>query len=504
MPEPLLHFSITFALSAPILGIRRAIIVGLISLLPDLDALFHVHRSMSHSIVLLSIIVATFILISHKVGRGARFATVSGLGLLSHPLLDLFQSPTPVLYPLSHNSYHVSPKLSVTISNGIIFQPAFSFESEPVNFTPFHSMDAPIFTDTGFIISLLLISISAIYSTHLPHREISLTSPRKASSPETIPQNGTSISTGDDFADGGTIGVDDVTVLIPTLNEEEAIGGVIQELKSHGYRNILVVDGYSKDRTVEIARENGAEVIYQVGHGKAAAIKTGLERIKTQFALVMDGDGTYDPKDIGRLLRAAVEGGYDEVIGYRRDRENIPLIHRLGNRIISTLLSLLLGRRIKDPCSGMYLLRKDAVENLELTATGFDVEVEIASQVASLGTVAEVPISYRRRTGESKLKTWRTGLRILLTAVKVAWLYNPVLLFSSTASLFGLAGIIILLRQLYMRYLYGAEAWSWGWAWLGLALLVIGLQAFTIAIISLLLKRMERRIIDLHRGHQAR
>ena len=84
--------------------------------------------------------------------------------------------------------------------------------------------------------------------------------------------------------------------------------------------------------------------------------------------------------------------------------------------------------------------------------------------------------------------------------MKVAWLYNPVLLFSSTASLFGLAGIIILLWQLSMRYLYGAEAWSWGWAWLGLVLLVVGLQAFTIAIISLLLKRMERRIIDLHRG----
>ncbi|HDD56793.1 MAG TPA: metal-dependent hydrolase, partial [Nitrososphaeria archaeon] len=141
MPEPLLHFSIAFALSAPILGIRRALIVGVISLLPDLDALFHVHRSMSHSIVLLSIIMAASILISYKIESEAKFATVSGLGLLSHPLLDLFQSPTPVLYPLSHNSYHVSPKLFVTISNGIVFHPAFSIESEPVNFASFHSMD---------------------------------------------------------------------------------------------------------------------------------------------------------------------------------------------------------------------------------------------------------------------------------------------------------------------------------------------------------------------------
>ena len=292
---------------------------------------------------------------------------------------------------------------------------------------------------------------------------------------------------------------DDVTVIIPTLNEEKSIGEVIKELKSCGYRNILVINGYSEDRTVEIARNCGAEVIYQVGHGKAAAIKTGLERIKTPFALIMDGDGTYDPRDIERLLKTAVRERCDEVIGYRKDRENIPLIHRLGNRIISTLLSLLLGRRIKDPCSGMYLLRRDAVKDLEVTATGFDIEVEIASQVACFGRVAEIPISYRKRIGESKLKTWRTGFRILLTAVKVAWLYNPVLLFSSIASLFGLIGIIILLWQLYTRYLYGAEAWSWGWAWLGLVFLIVGVQAFTVAIISLLLRRMERRIINLHR-----
>jgi len=98
-------------------------------------------------------------------------------------------------------------------------------------------------------------------------------------------------------SNGKTISPGDVTILIPTLNEEEAIGKVIQELKSYGYHNILVVDGYSQDRTVEIARENGAKVIYQVGHGKAAAIKTGLERVRTPYVLIMDGDGTYDPKD---------------------------------------------------------------------------------------------------------------------------------------------------------------------------------------------------------------
>jgi len=499
MPELLLHFSIPFALSAPIIGVRRALVVGFISILPDLDVLFHVHRSISHSIVLLSIIVVACILLSHMIGRGAKFVTASGLGLLSHPLLDLFQSSTPVLYPLSRYSYHISPELFVSISEEIIPRPAISIESEPVNFIHFHSVDAPIFTDTGFIISLLLISIPMIYSMRLSYRGIPTTSFSKDSSSGVKLLNGAPTSIDDRPADGKLVGPDDVTVLIPTLNEEEAIGRVIQELKKYGYRNILVVDGYSRDRTVEIARENGAEVIYQVGHGKAAAIKTGLERVRTPYVLVMDGDWTYDPKDIERLLRVAVEYGCDEVIGYRVDRENIPFLNRVGNRLISSVISLLMGHRVKDPCSGMYLLRTDMARNLEIASAGFDVEAEIVTQVLSLGRVAEVPISYRRRIGKSKLRSWYAGFRILLTAVKLGWLYNPVFLFGAIGSIFGAIGLIILFWQLITRYLYGAKAWSVGWAWAGLVLLIIGLQAFSIAMISLLLKRMERRMIQLFR-----
>jgi len=109
--------------------------------------------------------------------------------------------------------------------------------------------------------------------------------------------------------------------------------------------------------------------------------------------------------------------------------------------------------------------------------------------------VTEVPISYRKREGENKLRSWRDGMRIMLTVFKVAWLYNPVFLLSAIGSILAIPGIVILVWQLYIRYMYGAERWSFGWAWLGLILLVIGLQSFTIATISLLLKRLERRIL---------
>ncbi|MEM1914607.1 MAG: glycosyltransferase [Candidatus Nezhaarchaeales archaeon] len=151
-----------------------------------------------------------------------------------------------------------------------------------------------------------------------------------------------------------------VTVVIPTLNEAEAVGKVIDELKSEGFTNILVVDGYSNDGTPQIAMERGAKVIFQHGGGKAGALRTAVEHVRTQYMLVMDGDYTYNPKDIKRLLAHAAR--YDEVIG-ARDPKNISWLHRIGNKAINFLFRLLLGANLTDVCSGMYLLRTEAVKH---------------------------------------------------------------------------------------------------------------------------------------------
>jgi len=102
-----------------------------------------------------------------------------------------------------------------------------------------------------------------------------------------------------------SIGKDDVTVVIPTLNEEEAIGRVIGELRQAGYHNILVVDGYSTDGTVKVAELNGAFVVFQHSRGKCGAVETAIENVKAPFMLVMDGDCTYDPRDIESFLAHA-------------------------------------------------------------------------------------------------------------------------------------------------------------------------------------------------------
>ncbi|MEM1507296.1 MAG: hypothetical protein QXN40_02775 [Candidatus Bathyarchaeia archaeon] len=112
----------------------------------------------------------------------------------------------------------------------------------------------------------------------------------------------------------------------------------------------------------------------------------------------------------------------------------------------------------------MYLLRTDVAKRLELSSGGFAVEVEMARQIASLGRVVEIPISYRKRLGRGKLKAWKDGLRILTASVKVMWLYNPVFMLSALVALLTVPGAVILLEQLTLRYLYGSGAWSLGWS----------------------------------------
>jgi glycosyltransferase involved in cell wall biosynthesis len=291
-----------------------------------------------------------------------------------------------------------------------------------------------------------------------------------------------------------SISKDEITVIIPTLNEEPGIGLVIDELRQAEYANLLVVDGYSSDRTVQVARERDVIAIPQHGTGKAGAIRTGIEHTDTAYMLLIDADRTYDPQDIEKLRYHARK--YDEIIGVRKNRQNVPLLHRLGNRFVNFALNSFMGTNLSDVCSGLYMIRTDMARKLNLNSRGFDVEVEIAAQIAAAGgRITEVPIDYRERMGIKKLQTWKAGFRILATILSLFRSYNPVLLFSVMAGMLAIPGLILTLHELVLRYLYGSQSWSIGRAWLGLVLLVIGMQGFVVATISSLLRRLERRIL---------
>jgi len=168
LPELLLHFAVPFALSAPLLGVRRALLVASVALIPDFDVLVYVHRSVSHSVLVLGFGVAVALALAFRLRRGLMaLVGVCGLALLGHPVMDMFQTLTPILYPVVNWSVWLDVRGRVLI--GEVLKPVVSAETklEPTLFRAFQSLDAPIFTSEGFIISTMLVAVPVLASAML-------------------------------------------------------------------------------------------------------------------------------------------------------------------------------------------------------------------------------------------------------------------------------------------------------------------------------------------------
>ncbi|MEJ2272209.1 MAG: glycosyltransferase family 2 protein [Candidatus Bathyarchaeota archaeon] len=212
-----------------------------------------------------------------------------------------------------------------------------------------------------------------------------------------------------------------ITVVIPTLNEEKGIGSTILEL-----RNVLkdaqylVVDGKSTDSTVKIAKLLNADVITQEGSGKGAAIAQALKSINsdTQYLVFIDADFTYPTDNILKMIEILDNNlNVGMVTGNRfsinLEKKTMGNIFYYGNRIIAFIHSLFNGISLKDPLTGLRVLRWDALKDWEPKSKGFDIEVELNYYLYNnYHHVIEIPISYRKRLGTKKL-SFKHGLTIL-------------------------------------------------------------------------------------------
>ncbi|BCU69065.1 glycosyltransferase family 2 protein [Stygiolobus caldivivus] len=280
-----------------------------------------------------------------------------------------------------------------------------------------------------------------------------------------------------------------VTVVLCTLNEEEAIGKVIDDLKKEGFNNILVIDGYSTDKTAEIAESKGARVIYQHWEGKTGAVKTALDYVDTPFVAFLDADGSYPPSELHKLLAHAQK--HVEVIG-KRSEKNISFIHRIGNRIINRLFQFLFSADVGDVLSGMYVLNTNIAKTLSLSSKRFEVEVEIASQMVRKGKVTYVPIRYEKRIGKSKLNGFKDGLKIVLHMLKLAWIYNPFLVYSLIISLLiipGLATMGYVMLEYMLRGIFHS-----GYALMGVMFILLGINGFFMAGLASQLNKIQIEI----------
>lgn len=232
-----------------------------------------------------------------------------------------------------------------------------------------------------------------------------------------------------------TVGGDSREMLIiPTLNEEEAIGPLLDEAFSF-FPEIVVVDGNSSDHTRENAQSHGATVILQeFGPGKGCGIRTGMKFFLSQEAKIMciiDGDGTNIPRDLVPLVEIVGSGEADVAIGSRtkgrRDPKSMNFIALGSNRIVSHLLSARFGGNFTDIQTGYWAFSRSAVERIfpYLCSTRFEIELEIFSKARSCGlTLKETPVGFRRRVGRTKF-SFSMRMRNLYFAFKYILSLRP-------------------------------------------------------------------------------
>ena len=205
----------------------------------------------------------------------------------------------------------------------------------------------------------------------------------------------------------------DVLLLIPTLNEEEAIQQLIQEAGASGFSDILVVDGFSSDRTRDVAISMGARVVLQdFGKGKGCGVRTGMKLFlegKSEFLSIIDGDETNIPSDLAKMVPAAKSGKADVVLGSRtrgvREKGAMPALSVASNLTVSFLLGAKFLRLFTDVQTGYWLFTREAVRRIypKIQSMGFEIELELFVNILKEGfRVIEIPVGFRMRKGKTK------------------------------------------------------------------------------------------------------
>jgi len=215
-----------------------------------------------------------------------------------------------------------------------------------------------------------------------------------------------------------------LSIVIPTINEVAGIAGTIDKIRVDALRKsgydveVLVVDGGSRDGTVEMARKFGARVVTERRPGYGRAYKTAFCHAKGDMIITLDGDGSYPAELIPKLVRYLSASGLDFITTSRFSSSrptNMRLVNRLGNWILSLTSRVLFNTKFKDSQSGMWVFRKKNLKDILPNSDGmpFSEEIKVRASL-NLDGVVEVAVPYRARIGVAKLKIFRDGLRNLL------------------------------------------------------------------------------------------
>jgi len=221
------------------------------------------------------------------------------------------------------------------------------------------------------------------------------------------------------------------SIIVPALNEAEAIADLVRALRgSAPWHEVIVVDDGSTDGTGERAREAGAIVVrHPYNKGNGAAVKSGVRRATGDAILIVDGDGQHRPGDAVRLVTRLDE--YDLVVGARSAATQASMSRRLGNALLNRLATYLTDREIPDLTSGFRAARRECMlEFLHLLPNGFSTPTTTTLAFIKAGySVAFEPIDAEQRQGKSKIKLARDGAKFFLILLKIITIFSPLKIF---------------------------------------------------------------------------
>lgn len=207
-----------------------------------------------------------------------------------------------------------------------------------------------------------------------------------------------------------------ISIVVPTLNEEGGVGKVMEKIRRNVPNGEVIVVDSSDDNTFEEALRNGAVAIKEPRLGYGHAIRRGLSMASGDILLFIDGDDSYDPSDIRKVIGPILEGEADVSLGTRFHSKpgGMTTMRYLGNLAINSIFSTLFMKRVTDSQTGLKAMTRGAYERLDLEENGmtFSTEVLLKSLERKL-RVREVRVGYKTRVGSSKLSPMRDGARIL-------------------------------------------------------------------------------------------
>jgi glycosyltransferase involved in cell wall biosynthesis len=280
----------------------------------------------------------------------------------------------------------------------------------------------------------------------------------------------------------------EVSVVMPCLNEEEAIGACIEKIRRTFDEagldgEIVVCDNGSTDRSVAIAESLGARVVHQPERGYGNAYLKGFDAARGRYLVMGDADDTYDFSLIPRFLDALRVDGNAFVTGSRYlggGHGNITFLHRwFGNPALTRILNALFGTRYTDVYCGFRAFSREAYERIRPVSPGmeFNLELAINAGLAGLKT-AEIPIVLAPRKGESKLRTFRDGWRSL----RMMLLYSPNQLFFVPGGVLLSLGLLIHLAVLLGLVRFGGRPAAGVTAVFATVLSVVGFEILSLGL----------------------